>query len=91
MNRLKNGILVFIIIMITLSVNVSAAVTDTYVYDKDDETIPAPNPVQVVENLRGEDLGIGNFSEPQDLCFSDSGELYLADTGNNRIVIIKNA
>ena len=87
--RLRKGILIFIIIMITLSVNVSAAVTDTYIYDKDDETIPAPNPVQVVENLRGEDLGIGDFSEPQDLCFSDSGELYLADTNNNRIVIIK--
>lgn len=90
MGRLKNWIPIFVIMMAVLSVNVSAAVTDTYIYDKNGDTEPAPDPAQVVLKLRGEDLGIGAFSEPQDLCFSDSGVLYIADTKNNRIVVIKN-
>lgn len=89
MGRLKKWIPAFAIMMIILSVNVSATVTDTYIYDKNKDTKPAPAPALAVSNLRGEDLEIGEFSEPQDLCFSDSGVLYIADTKNNRIVIIK--
>lgn len=88
--RLKNLIPVFLIVAAVLSVNVSAAVTDTYIYDKNGDTEPAPEPASAVQSIRGGDLGIGAFSEPQDLCFSNSGVLYIADTGNNRIVVIKN-
>lgn len=82
--------LIFISALLTsiITVNVSAAVTDTYVYNKDGETEPAPSPAQMTYSIRGEDLGIGSFNEPQDLCFSASGKLYIADTKNNRIVII---
>ena len=82
--------LIFISALLTsiITVNVSAAVTDTYVYNKDGETEPAPSPAQLTYSIRGEDLGIGSFNEPQDLCFSASGKLYIADTKNNRIVII---
>lgn len=31
---------------------------------------------------------IGAFVNPQDLCKSPSGEIYVADTGNNRIVVL---
>lgn len=31
---------------------------------------------------------VGDFVTPQDLCKSPSGEVYVADTGNNRIVIL---
>ena len=31
---------------------------------------------------------IGNFVNPQDLCAADDGTIYLADTGNNRIVVL---
>ena len=84
--RLKNLIPVFLIVAAVLSVNVSAAVTDTYIYDKNGDTEPAPEPASAVQSIRGGDLGTGAFSEPQDLCFSNSGVLYIADTGNNRIV-----
>lgn len=32
--------------------------------------------------------GIGAFSNPQDLCKSPKGEVFVADTGNNRIVVL---
>ena len=35
-------------------------------------------------------MSIGNFVSPQDICYADDGNLYLADTGNNRIVVLNN-
>lgn len=31
---------------------------------------------------------LGNFVTPQDLCQADDGKIYIADTGNNRIVVL---
>ena len=90
MGKLSKLILIFALLMAVLTVNVSAAVTDTYVYDKDGKTQPAPSPAQATYAIKGEDLGIGSFNKPQDLCFSDSGAMYIADTENNRIVVIDN-
>ena len=90
LGKLSKLILIFALLMAVLTVNVSAAVTDTYVYDKDGKTQPAPSPAQATYAIKGEDLGIGSFNKPQDLCFSDSGAMYIADTENNRIVVIDN-
>ena len=59
--RLKNLIPVFLIVAAVLSVNVSAAVTDTYIYDKNGDTEPAPEPASAVQSIRGGDLGTGAF------------------------------
>ncbi|MCR5426364.1 MAG: gluconolactonase [Lachnospiraceae bacterium] len=62
-----------------------------YNYWEDIVYTPAPyEPDYVVSGLgltwNGEP--IGNFVSPQDLCVADDGTIYLADTGNNRIVIL---
>ena len=31
---------------------------------------------------------LGNFVNPQDMCQADDGNIYIADTGNNRIVVL---
>lgn len=31
---------------------------------------------------------LGNFANPQDMCQADDGNIYIADTGNNRIVVL---
>ncbi len=91
LGRLKKLIPIIVIALAAavLPVSVSAAVADTYIYDKNDEALPAPAPAQAAGAIKGEELGIGAFSEPQDICFSESGTLYIADSGNNRIVVIK--
>ena len=43
------------------------------------------------ENLIYEGENIGRFSSPQDICVAYTGEIYLADTGNNRIIILDSA
>lgn len=62
-----------------------------YTYWKDIVYTPAPYEPDYV--VAGRDLtyngeSIGAFNTPQDICASDDGTLYLADTGNNRIVVM---
>ncbi len=38
--------------------------------------------------LRGNGEEVGAFKNPQDLCVADDGTIYLADSGNNRIVVL---
>jgi len=39
-------------------------------------------------SLQWQDQPLGSFRSPQDLCVSPDGKLYIADTGNNRIVVL---
>lgn len=62
-----------------------------YTYWKDIVYTPAPYEPDYV--VSGRDLtfngeSIGPFVTPQDICAADDGTLYLADTGNNRIVVM---
>lgn len=36
----------------------------------------------------GEEIQLSAFSNPQDLCVAPDGSVYVADTGNNRIVVL---
>ena len=47
-----------------------------------------PDKVVTGGNLIYNGESIGNFFSPQDICVSDAGLIYLADTGNNRIVVM---
>ena len=38
--------------------------------------------------VSGRDLGIGDFSDAQDLAVGRDGTIYIADTGNNRLVLL---
>ncbi|WP_274365100.1 YIP1 family protein [Paenibacillus thermotolerans] len=52
------------------------------------EPNPAPAAYVVDKTLYGEDIGAGKLSSPQDLYVAADGKMYLADTGNNRIVVM---
>lgn len=47
----------------------------------------APDSYLPEEQYTGIMLGSGPLSAPEDFCFDDQGNVYIADTGNNRIVI----
>jgi len=38
--------------------------------------------------ISGVGLQVGAFSGPQDICVAPNGDLYIADTGNNRIIVV---
>lgn len=61
---------------------------DTYAYDYREDIVMTPAAYVPDGNVTGLTLGIDNFKEPQDICKAQNGEIYVADTGNNRIVVL---
>lgn len=61
---------------------------NSYTYDEWDESVAAPPSYQPVASYNGLQIGAGSFNVPQDFYMDGKGVLYLADTGNNRIVLL---
>ncbi|MBN2510065.1 MAG: hypothetical protein JXB03_07305 [Spirochaetales bacterium] len=60
---------------------------DSYTYNRWMEPVEAPHAFVPDTMLRGEDLGVSAFSAPHGLFVHPaSDEVYLADTGNDRII-----
>lgn len=69
---------------------------DTYNYDDREDLTYTPSAYEPVASISGRKLSyngesIGNFVTPQDICYSEDGNLYIADTGNNRIVVLNSS
>ena len=61
---------------------------ETYNYNYWGDIVITPAAYVPNGSVQASDLGIADFKEPQDFCYSDDGEVYVADTGNNRIVVL---
>ncbi len=66
---------------------------DCYNYDHWNNILYTPAPYVPGRLILGTDLTwqgepLGSFRTPQDLCIAPDGSLYVADTGNNRIVVL---
>ena len=61
---------------------------NSYTYDEWNGSVAAPASYQPVVALNGLQIGAGAFNTPQDFYMDDKGNLYLADTGNSRIVVM---
>lgn len=69
---------------------------DTYNYDYREYIHYTPAAYVPANEIGGENFTyngepVGAFVTPQDLCQADDGHIYIADTGNNRIVVLNNA
>lgn len=60
---------------------------DTYNYDSKKNIVFTPAAYVPEEVIFGAELACGDFKDPQDMFITRSGMLYIADTGNNRIVV----
>lgn len=60
---------------------------DTYNYDYRENIVFTPAAYVPETSVSGVNLGVGAFSSPQDMCVAPDGSIYIADTGNNRIVV----
>ncbi|MGM1045433.1 MAG: YIP1 family protein [Bacillota bacterium] len=49
---------------------------------------PAPAPYLPVRQISGNELSSGPFNAPEDIYITPNQEIYVADTGNHRIVIL---
>ncbi len=61
---------------------------DTYNYDYRDYIVHTPAAYVPDSSISGVSFGIGAFNNPQDLCIAPDGLVYIADTNNNRIVVL---
>ncbi|MDD4366078.1 MAG: YIP1 family protein [Eubacteriales bacterium] len=59
-----------------------------YTYDISGNVLPGPNGYTPDKSYTGKVIGTYNFNNPEDLfVYKDKQEVYIADTGNKRIVI----
>lgn len=81
------------VLMTGEDVSASTLPYDSYNYDYREYIHMTPAPYVPAGSIGGENLAyngepIGKFVTPQDLCQADDGQIYIADTGNNRIVVL---
>ena len=84
--------LVLAMVLTVMSVPLPALATsvpyDTYNYDYWNNVVQTPAPYVPDGTISGVSLGVGGFLNPQDICVAPDGDLYIADTGHNRIVVV---
>ena len=61
---------------------------DTYTYSYWEDIAITPAAYVPNGSITGQTVGTTNFVEPQDLCAAPDGLIYVADTKNNRIVVL---
>jgi len=83
------GIALLVCVLLGFSAPAYAALPDYgYNYSYWQEAEPAPYPYLAEKHIYGATLGIGHFNMPQDVFVSSDRRIYIADTGNNRIVCL---
>ena len=60
----------------------------TYTYNHDGSTVKSPHAYVPGAVFGGHDLGISELSAPEDMCTDKTGNIYVADTANARVVVI---
>lgn len=93
---MKKAYLIFILIVSILSNSnlvYASSVNlpyDTYNYDYRKYIIRTPAAYLPDKSITGNELGTTPFFNPQDFCLDKEENVYVADTGNNRIVVLNN-
>jgi len=75
-------------LIVGAGVSGAAAPSRSYIYDYWAEVVPTPNAYVPTKVITGRDLGLGRFSSPHDLSVDTEGNIYVLDSGNNRIVVL---
>ena len=93
MNKMKQFVAFLLVICsVLLSIPTTVLADDlpynTYNYDYWENAVETPAAYVPDGAISGVSLEVGAFLNPQDLCVSSDGDLYIADTGNNRIVVV---
>ena len=75
--------------LLGLAVPAGAAGTyKSYIYDQRGEPVAAPELYTFDRTVSGQSLGLSALSKPADLFTDREGRVYLADSGNHRILVL---
>lgn len=80
--------LAMVMLVLSFPVTAFALPYESYNYDYWENVVQTPAPYVPDGAMSGVGMEIGAFVNPQDLCVAPNGDLYIADTGNNRIVVL---
>ncbi|WP_235600022.1 hypothetical protein [Alkalihalobacillus trypoxylicola] len=89
MNRLQNVIISLLTVMvlwISMGETTHAQNPPSYNYSFWEESVPAPAAYEAINLIDGESLGVGALNEPNDLHITRDGQVFILDSGNNRII-----
>lgn len=89
LKRISCLLLALVLLALTFPVDALAAPYESYNYDYWVGIVHTPAPYVPDGAISGVSLEVGSFSNPQDVCVAPNGNLYIADTGNNRIVVVR--
>lgn len=81
-------VLTVLLLILTMTLPVSAAGYLSYNYNTNGTASRTPAPYIAVREITGLDLGIGEFNKPGDIYRDYKGNIYICDSGNNRIVVL---
>ena len=90
MKKITRILLLVLAFVMAITPLVSAAEPyKTYTYAKDGTPRISPTVYSPVTNVDSTYMGLTTpLKEPRDLCVDDDGNVYIVDTGNNRIVVL---
>jgi len=81
--------LVFLLLYTTSAVVVEAdSAANSYNYSFWGDTVVSPAAYKATQIIDGKAIGTSNLTEPSDLHVSMNNEIYIVDSGNNRILIL---
>ena len=86
--KIKTAAVLLILPAFILPVHATEEQGRSYTYDNWGKSIPAPDSYIVQTVITGENCGTTSFNEPQDVFTDRDNNIYIADTGNNRIVVL---
>lgn len=87
----RKWIAILLILFVFICDSITVYANDPYIgynYNVWNQSVPAPNAYLPEKIIRGEDFGIGRLNNPQDMFVDKNKDVYILDTGNNRIVIL---
>lgn len=61
---------------------------ESYLYDLKDKSVAVPDAYSVQRIYTGEDFGAGSLHLPEDMFVDKNNNVYIADTGNDRILVL---
>ena len=90
MKLIKKIIIYAATVLLALSIMGTGAQATSYTYSKEGNPVGAPDAVDVEYYIDMEYSNWGKMGiiEPSDLAVSPNGDVYIADTGNNRIAVL---
>lgn len=87
MKSLMKYIAIVMTLVALLSFEVSA---EGYLYNRDGVDVPIPDAYQYVGSIQVQDNTGTSALSPQDMAVSENGVIFVADTDNNRVLILGN-